>query len=84
MMINKISISFGAISPPIKDQVNDQGLSISADLAGWYDDMIGTMITMKIKGFVTHSECDKIFGRIIKDIAKHVDEKANDIKELQR
>jgi len=65
-------LSFGAMSPTIKSQLDAAGLSASpAELKHWQTDA-EAVVRLACRGLLSDSEKSKACGRLMKKIAKRV------------
>lgn len=68
-----MEIRFGALSPPLEEQVNEQGFTLG-DKAEFFDKVSEAYITLRIGGYLTDSQCDSICKKLSKNIAKNCKE----------
>lgn len=64
-----MEIRFGALSPPLEEQVNKQGFTLG-DKAEFFDKVSEAYITLRLGGFLTDSQADSICRKITRRLAK--------------
>ena len=67
-----LGISFGAIGPPIPEQLKEQGVPFNQKKAEGFQASRDSATRLFFSSYVTEGEYSKILGRIMKAITKHV------------
>ncbi len=72
-------MGFGILCAPIQDQLKEQGYILHNDnhhrkktREQYMEDMRVAFNNLRVSGFLTESEADKVANRMIKYIAKHL------------
>lgn len=67
------SVSFGALSPPIDEQLREQGLKLDMDplLRGHLQRDADEVTRLRVRCILTEAESDKARKRILQIIKKH-------------
>ena len=60
---------FGALSPPLEEQVNAQGFTLG-DKAEFFDKVSKAYITLRLSGILSDSQCDSICRKITRRLAE--------------
>lgn len=69
-----LTLKFGALSAPIKQQLAEYGYKISGDkgeLAG-LEKIRHSIVLLHVAGIITDGEADKAFGRLMKRISNQL------------
>lgn len=69
----KWGLRFGALCPPIIEQITEQGLGISARLVAHYQKDVDAIIRLTVRGVITDGEAHRAKTRLMKRIAKDVE-----------
>lgn len=72
VVTKNLTLSLGALSLPLKEQLENQGLIMAEDDITVWQSMIDSLIRLKVHSLVSSTEIDKISKRIIKEIGKQV------------
>lgn len=66
----QLSISFGALSPPLVHQLSEQGVSIPVRKEYRLQKAADHIVTLAIAGYLSESEVNKARKRLMKDICR--------------
>lgn len=69
--MSELKLSFGAMSPPIEQQLQEQGLTLSMS-APKYERAADAIVFLRIHGYLTESTVNSARKKLIKEIAKEV------------
>ena len=67
--MSELKISFGAMSPPIEQQLNDIGYTLGKS-APKFERAADSIVFLWIHGYLTNSACDSARKKLIKEVAK--------------
>ena len=70
----RVSIAFGAMADPLKDQLRQQGLHMNAGKCGHFQRDMDAINRLLIRGMASDSEGTKIRRRLLKSILEEIDE----------
>lgn len=70
-MRRNVELRFGAMYPPIKEQLNKQGLALDDD-KGIYEKIRNAINMVRIHGFASEKETDSMYKRLMREISARV------------
>jgi hypothetical protein len=70
--LGRLSVNFGALSPPIDEQLREQGLKLDMDplLRGHLQRDVDEVTRLRVRCILTEAESDKARKRILRIIKK--------------
>lgn len=71
--MSELSLRFGAVSPPIEQQLNEAGYTLGMS-APKYERAADSIVYLRVQGYLTMSACDAARKKLMKDIAKEARE----------
>lgn len=71
--MSELKLSFGAISPPIEQQLQEQGLTLGVS-APKFERAADAIVFLRIHSYLTQSAVDSARKKLVKEIAKEVKE----------
>ena len=73
----ELQLRIGALSPPITDQLDEQGVLYDAEEAEWWEKWAFAIVNMAIHGIITDSERQRITQRLFKRIQEKLEQHAH-------
>jgi hypothetical protein len=71
-MASKFGLRFGALSPLIKAQLDQQGLLYEKDEVHHFQKDADAINRLRIRGYIPDSQLNKIHQKLMKKIGSHV------------
>lgn len=71
----KLSLSFGAIVPSIYEQLIAAGFKVTRSETDPFQHDTEAISRLTVRGIITQKDSDKAYQRLIKSIAKHLQDK---------
>lgn len=76
----EFQLRIGALSPPITDQLDEQGIPYDAEEAARWEQWAAAIVGMSIHGIVTSSERQRINKRLCKRIEAQLEQHARTLR----
>jgi hypothetical protein len=67
--MNSISIEFGALAAPIKEQLKDQGISLEDDISERFEKIAYSIVFLHLQGIIPDSVRDSARKKLMKKIS---------------
>jgi hypothetical protein len=73
-MAERFQLQFGALAPPIEEQLRDQGLRLDLTPLSrqFLQQDADDVSRLYVRGLLTKAESDRVRNRLVKKIAKHL------------